>query len=368
MAVITGNKISLYNQIAQTIKHRVRTGVYKPGDVLPTVRTMSREFGVSVKAIHQAVHTLEESGIVQTHPRRGVRVAREDGCERAAIFFGFINPYTTSEGFHRTILEHIEEAFSERFNFAIVRSSKDNPVLEREIAEHLIANGVKGLIVWPTNADPNGDYFLKLSRKIPVVLVDRLLAGADLPAVLLDYHNCGREISETLLGKMNRKRLLVLMDTLRISSYQDMAEGLESMAAELHRANSLTNVQLPITRLAQKWGVSDFTEIPGVAEKIERLLNDGQYDSVFIEHAMVQTGLMDKFPSLQVATFRGTSPNERTIRYAKLGCLEWFTDLGQMMAQAADLVQRWVLSRQMPKGVIHLKLKRAESRALKTQS
>jgi DNA-binding LacI/PurR family transcriptional regulator len=259
----------------------------------------------------------------------------------------------------------VDEAFSERSNFAVVRSSKDNPALERDIAEHLIANGVKGLILWPTTNDPNGEFFARIAQKIPVVLVDRLLAGVDLPTVVLDYFACGREICETLLGKMNKKRLLVLMDNLRISSYQAITEGIESMAGQLRRSKDLTVVQLPITRLIQKWGISDFTEVSGTAEKIERLINDGHYDAVlctqdeFIEHAMVQTGMMDKFSALQVATFRGMGPNERTLRYANLGCLEWFTNLDQMMAQAADLVQRWVLTRQMPKEIMRLELKLA---------
>jgi DNA-binding LacI/PurR family transcriptional regulator len=371
MPVITGNKIPLYSQIAQTIKHRVRTGIYKSGDVLPSVRAMCKEFGVSVKAVHQAVHTLEETGIVTTHPGKGMMVTDEDGCRRAAIFFGFIHPYVSSMGFHRDVLEYVDEAFSERSNFAVVRSSKDNPALERDIAEHLIANGVKGLILWPTTDDPNGEFFGRIAQKIPVVLVDRLLAGADLPTVVLDYFACGREICETLLAKKNKKRLLVLMDNLRISSYQAIAEGIESMAGQLGRSNDLTVVQLPITRLIQKWGNSDFTEVSGTAEKIERLINDGHYDAVFctqddfIEHALVQTGMMDKFSAVQVATFRGMGPNERTIRYAKLGCLEWFSNLGQVMTQAADLVQRWVLSRQMPKEVFRLKLKLVEPRELK---
>jgi DNA-binding LacI/PurR family transcriptional regulator len=266
-------------------------------------------------------------------------------------------------GFHRDVLEYVDDAFSERSNFAMVRSSKDNPALEREIAEHLIANGVKGLIVWPTNDDPNGEFFMKLSQKVPVVLTDRLLAGADLPAVLLDYHACGREISEMLLGKLKKNRLLVLMANLRISSYQDLAEGIDARAAELGRTADVTTVQLPITRVLQQLGKSDYSEMPGMAEKIERLINDGGYDAVFctqddiIEHVIVQTGLAERIPGVQFATFRGIGPNERTIRYAELNCLEWVSNFGQMVAEGADLIQRWVLSRQKPKEIIRLTLK-----------
>ena len=126
MPAVTGNKTPLYAQIAQTIKHRVRTGVYGVGDVLPTVRELGREFGVSVKSVHQAIRSLEESGIVQAHPRRGIRVVKEDGCDKAAIYFGLIIPYSVSDGFHHTVLEYVDDVFSERHNYVIVRSSKDD--------------------------------------------------------------------------------------------------------------------------------------------------------------------------------------------------------------------------------------------------
>jgi DNA-binding transcriptional regulator YhcF (GntR family) len=362
MSVITGNKVPMYSQIAQAIKQRVRTGIYKPGDLLPSVRTIGKEFGVSVKAVHQAIHTLEESGVVQTHPGKGMIVASDETCERAAIIFGLIHPYMSSMGFHRDILEYVDEAFSERSNFIIVRSSKDSPVLERDIAEHLLANGVKGLVVWPTANDPNGEYFQKLSKTVPVVLVDRTLSSAELPTVLLDYYGCGREISEILLGEMNRKRLLVLADNLQISSYRSMLLGIESMARELERMKDLTIVQLPITPLIQKLNKADFSDVNYFADYLERLFREGSYDAIFctqdefVDYCYAQTGLCDKFSNIQIATLRSTCPNERSMKYSSLKCMEWYSNSGNMIALAGDMVQRWVLSRQMPMDIVQLKL------------
>lgn len=362
--ILAGNKVSLADQVARTLKQRVRTGTYRAGAPLPSVRTLSDEFGVSLNVVQRAVRHLEENGIVKTHPGKGMLVTQEDGCERAAIMFGFIHPYVSSMGFHRDVLEYVDEAFAERLNFAVVRSSKDNPTLEREIAEHLIANGVKGLILWPANDDPNGEYFRKLAMRVPVVLVDRVLPQGNLPAVVLDYYQFGRDVSTTLFGRMQKKRLLVLMDNLRISSYSDIVSGIESAAAELERSKDVTVVQIPIThRIIQKISRSDFTDVPEYRDYVERLLKDGGYDAVFcsqdefVDYVMAQTGLMDEFTAVRTATLRSTCPNQRSIRYASLNCLEWQTNAGGMISAAADLVQRWVLSRQAPKGVLRLKLR-----------
>jgi DNA-binding LacI/PurR family transcriptional regulator len=208
---------------------------------------------------------------------------------------------------------------------------------------------------------------MQLSQRVPVVLVDRLLPGADLPNVLMDYYACGREVSETLLGKMDIKRLLVLMDNLQISSYQHIIQGIESAAMELERSKDLTVVQLPISRTIQKLTMQDFSELIDMTQVIERMINEGKYDAVFcpqndfIEHVMIQTGMMEKIQGVQLATFWSSDANVRSMRYCKQKRLEWISNPAEMISQAADLVQRWVLSRQMPTEVIRLKLRQKSS-------
>ncbi len=359
--VVQGNKTPLSTQVAQVLQQRVRTGLYSTGTPLPTVRTLSKEFNVSQGIIQQAIRKLETVGVVKAHHGKGVLVQNEEPCERAAIFFGFIHPYERSMNFHLSVLDYADKTFSDRSNYAIVRSSKNDPAQEREITEHMIANGVKGIILWPATDNTNGDYFMQLSRQIPVVLVDRAMLGATLPTVVLDYYACGREIGENVFGKLNKKRLLVLIDDLPISPYRILLEGIESVAAELERKMDYTIVQIPISRIIQQIEQWNFSEVLGTMEKIRRLVADGQYDALFctqdefIEHVMVQTGMMDDFPSLQLATLCGSGPNQRTIRYNKFQCLKWASNHGKMISLAADLVQQWVLSRQLPEQCFKVK-------------
>ena len=65
---------------------------------------------------------------------------------------------------------------------------------------------------------------------------------------------------------------------------------------------------------------------------------------------------LDPNESIQVATLRGDGAAERSIRYVELMCLEWHSNSVAMMSKAADLVQRWVLTRKMPRTVSWLKL------------
>ncbi|XSG84070.1 MAG: PLP-dependent aminotransferase family protein [Methylohalobius sp. ZOD2] len=64
----------LYQRIARQIAEQINQGVYRPGDRLPGVRRLSRQFGVSVSTIVQAQRCLEDEGRIQARPRSGYYV------------------------------------------------------------------------------------------------------------------------------------------------------------------------------------------------------------------------------------------------------------------------------------------------------
>jgi DNA-binding transcriptional regulator YhcF (GntR family) len=371
LPTIKGNRIPLYHQVAQSIMQRVRTGVYQTGKTLPSVRSLSEEFGVSLNVVQQAVYRLEKDGIVVTQHGKGMTVTEGKPCNRAAIIFGFIHPYSSSMCFNQQVLGFVSEAFAERSNFAVVHSSMDDPAREREVTEHLIANGIQGLILWPASNNPNAEYFSKLSQQVPVVLVDRLLAGTDLPSVVHDFEGAGRDLCETLLCKMKKKRLLVVVDNLRISAYEEILHGIQTLAASKGRSIDITVVQLPITTMIQDINNSIFTDVDVYAPYMEKLLREGGYDAMFctqdefIEYVTVDTGVMDKFPSVQLATIRGTGANGRGRKYRELGLLDLVMDNTQVIAKAADIVQNWVLSRQASKEQVRVKMELVFSKVKK---
>jgi len=65
----------LYEQIAQTIGQQISNCVLKPGDKLPSLRTISREKGVSISTAQQAYFELEKKGLIAARPQSGYYVA-----------------------------------------------------------------------------------------------------------------------------------------------------------------------------------------------------------------------------------------------------------------------------------------------------
>jgi DNA-binding transcriptional regulator YhcF (GntR family) len=67
-------------QLAHVFRERLlnqlHLGVVSPGDRLPSVRHMAREFGADPKVVHQVYHVLSGEGLVEVRPRSGVFVAK----------------------------------------------------------------------------------------------------------------------------------------------------------------------------------------------------------------------------------------------------------------------------------------------------
>lgn len=60
----------VYRQIADEVGRAIATGVLKPEDPLPAVRTLAAELKVNANTVQHAYRTLEQEGVV--HVRRGL--------------------------------------------------------------------------------------------------------------------------------------------------------------------------------------------------------------------------------------------------------------------------------------------------------
>ena len=74
----TSSMVPIYEQITDQIKTLIRDGVLKVNDVLPSVRTLSKELRISALTVKKAYDFLEEEGYVVTVHGKGTYVAAAD--------------------------------------------------------------------------------------------------------------------------------------------------------------------------------------------------------------------------------------------------------------------------------------------------
>lgn len=65
----------LYLQIADSIRRNILDGKFNPGDKLPSVRELSRQWGCTQGTVQRAYHELSQQGIIDSRAGQGTRVS-----------------------------------------------------------------------------------------------------------------------------------------------------------------------------------------------------------------------------------------------------------------------------------------------------
>ncbi len=65
------SRIPIYEQIKNQILLYIRTGIYKPDEQLPSIRSVSQQTGINVNTVKRAFADLEDEGVIYTLVGRG---------------------------------------------------------------------------------------------------------------------------------------------------------------------------------------------------------------------------------------------------------------------------------------------------------
>lgn len=63
-----------FKRIADEIRGKIASGELKPGDKLPSISQLTKQYGVSAQPVKSALLVLQTEGIVEGHQGRGVFV------------------------------------------------------------------------------------------------------------------------------------------------------------------------------------------------------------------------------------------------------------------------------------------------------
>lgn len=66
-----------HETILELMKEKITTGIWKPGDRLPTLAQLAEEFGISITAVREGLRILESQRIVSIEHGRGIFVTND---------------------------------------------------------------------------------------------------------------------------------------------------------------------------------------------------------------------------------------------------------------------------------------------------
>jgi GntR family transcriptional regulator len=70
MQINPGSHVPIFLQIVEGVQSSIAAGIYRPGEVLPSVRVLAMELQVNPNTVQRAFEELERMGVVES--RRGV--------------------------------------------------------------------------------------------------------------------------------------------------------------------------------------------------------------------------------------------------------------------------------------------------------
>lgn len=76
------SKLPLYAQLKDQIVEGMAKGIFRPGDALPSVRTMAADLGINLHTVRKAYQELQQEDFLLIHRQKGV-VINPDGIPNA---------------------------------------------------------------------------------------------------------------------------------------------------------------------------------------------------------------------------------------------------------------------------------------------
>ncbi|BDI31167.1 hypothetical protein CCAX7_32180 [Capsulimonas corticalis] len=197
--LIPPTSAKLHGHVVSALRERILSGFYQAGEWLPAERVLTTDLSVHRKVVRTAIAQLEKEGLLVRRPncRPVVQAAAsaedavgpEDnsrfsesrlvalsmwrgggsvGSAQQRIFWG-MNQALGQAGYHGVFLDLGEQ----------VGTVQQNAVREALHLRYVLDHGFGGTIFYPYAYDENRELIQEVSRRMPLVLIDRMVAGVE---------------------------------------------------------------------------------------------------------------------------------------------------------------------------------------------
>ncbi|BBE31498.1 arabinose metabolism transcriptional repressor [Tepiditoga spiralis] len=177
----------LYIKIKEYILKNINNGTFKPGEVIPTERSLSENLKVSRQTIRKAIQELVYAGYLYRVQGAGTFVFDKSiNSDKKNNHIGVLLNNCSDE-FESKILNGIEKALEEKGFSITFMNSNENYKKEAENIHKLKHEGVAGMIIMPAEDQKDSNAISDLKEEqFPFVLVDRRLQGCETDVVMSD--------------------------------------------------------------------------------------------------------------------------------------------------------------------------------------
>ena len=173
-------KETLYAKVYKDIISKIQSGELKVGEKLPKEIELTKIYGVSRITVARALKDLAESNLIYRVKKSGTFVNGKLN-HSTPLIIPTILPF---EGDFNDIMTGIQNTALTYNVFTPFYNTRNNAERERSFLKELLSSSLDGLIVYPCMSFHNLDlYAAILTKKIPIVCIDRPIEGIETPLV-----------------------------------------------------------------------------------------------------------------------------------------------------------------------------------------
>ncbi len=173
-------KETLYAKVYNDIISKIKSGELKVGEKLPKEIELTKIYGVSRITVARALKDLAESNLIYRVKKSGTFVNGKLN-HSTPLIIPTILPF---EGDFNDIMTGIQNTALTYNVFTPFYNTRNNAERERSFLKELLSSSLDGLIVYPCMSFHNLDlYAAILTKKIPIVCIDRPIEGVETPLV-----------------------------------------------------------------------------------------------------------------------------------------------------------------------------------------
>ncbi|MCW3058619.1 MAG: regulatory protein LacI:Periplasmic binding protein/LacI transcriptional regulator, partial [Capsulimonas sp.] len=292
------------------------TGFYSAGEFLPTERALAEDLRVHRRVVRAAIDELVREGMISQKPhcRPVVGQSEEETQSAAAVPTrdagalpasnlvalimwhggGRLERAGTSQA---RVFWGVNDQLAEANYHAVFLDLGRQPGSEEETAEceaaqlnYALEHGFGGVIFYPYAYRSNRDLVKRIGRRIPVVMLDRVIGGLDVNFVGVDNYSAMFEMTTHLLAQGHR-RIAYITKNEPIHPVQDRLQGYIGAVRGAGAPEMV--VTIPSTdNLNEPWPIVDAMFRLPVGERPTAAVCFNDYTAVNVAAHLEKLGLM----------------------------------------------------------------------------
>jgi len=128
------SSVPKYQLVVDHIKNKIRTGMYRIGEILPGERVLAAGLSVSRPSVKRAIKALEKDGIIECNPSIG-SIVRRPVTEKLLV--GYLVP-DLQDPFHLELIRELDSLLHKHHGALLIRQGTDDSRLENMGLTHMV--------------------------------------------------------------------------------------------------------------------------------------------------------------------------------------------------------------------------------------